>query len=829
MRLNTYLINYYNCSQSSLDIKFPHLPNKAFINLAVIEKESVNRADADSFTKGTLHGHADEILKKKKPIDLDAVLEPPEGCQRLKCVFVEGAPGVGKSTFALELCRRKDKIKSLKRFSLAILLRLREKEVQEIKNVSELFYFSDPNLQQSVTKEVVSCGGENVLFVLDGFDEFPDDLRRQSFLVELIQGKHLPACTVLVTSRPSATSGLYIVRNRMIDKYMEILGFTHNCIKQYAESMLAEQPDVYGDFLKYIAKNPTIYGMMYIPLNSAIVVEIYKAKRVASKPVPLTLTQLYTQLCFVLLRKYLDEKGDPLDEELSDNFTDLPKSLKEQLFKLGKLAFEGALKGEIAFNKLPDGCEGLGFMNVSTSLYLGRKSVLSRSFLHLTLQEFLGALYVSQLQEIEQKLLIIEKFVLWINNERCSDVMLRFIAGLTELKQVGWELAHRPMLCDFDCKPFYIPLLVRCLLEIHDTQKIRNSCDIIRDGRDRYIFTITTDTPFDYYAIGYCVAASGSVWNIDPSLNGGDEVVEMLGSGLQSVEDVSGFISRLDLSNNALTHEAMISLSNFPQDILSWVHTLDLTNNRLTKTALDILADSITLMHSLHDLNLSKNPAGEGGMEKMFLNLPHIKSLHSLNVLDMGLGSSDIQALSSLLQPDAYLKELFISVEDIPCAIVIDTIFSESSLTKVELHKLKCTAEGANKFQVLESNRNLTILTFGHCVGLNMALLHIANALHKNVSLKELYFRVNSDAKNDTVGLETDGVLALSEMVRVNSTLQKLESVYVLNNINITSLNDAMNNNETLNLSVKNLESGRSVEYSIFKTRSDSLFRSLIL
>ena len=366
-------------------------------------------------------------------------------------MFVEGAPGVGKSTFALEVCRRKDEIKSLKRFSVAILLRLREKEVQQIKNVGDLFYFSDPSLQQSVTNEVVSCGGENVLFVLDGFDEFPKELRRQSFLVELIQGKHLPACTVLVTSRPSATADLLFARGRRIDKRMEILGFTHDRIKQYAESMLSDQPDVYEDFLKYIAKNSAIHGMMYIPLNSAIVVEIYKANRATSKPVPCTLTQLYTELCLVLLKKYLSEKGDPLlAEKLPDNFEDLPESLKEQLFNLGKLAFEGALKREITFDKLPDGCEGLGFMNVSTSLYLGRKSVLSHSFLHLTLQEFLGAFYVSQLPDIEQKMLIIENFDLlkiaptlasYVNNH--LNVMLRFIAGLTELRSVGWELAHR--------------------------------------------------------------------------------------------------------------------------------------------------------------------------------------------------------------------------------------------------------------------------------------------------------------------------------------------------------------------------------------------------
>ena len=74
--------------------------------MALIEKEGIDRATVDAFTKGTLHGHADEIVRKKTPIDLEAVLKHPDGKQRLKhnVIFVEGAPGIGKSTFALELC-----------------------------------------------------------------------------------------------------------------------------------------------------------------------------------------------------------------------------------------------------------------------------------------------------------------------------------------------------------------------------------------------------------------------------------------------------------------------------------------------------------------------------------------------------------------------------------------------------------------------------------------------------------------------------------------------------------------------------------------------------
>ena len=134
-QLNRYLMNIYKSLQQSHDIKFPHLPEKAFITLAAIEKDLVSRTDADTFTKGTLHGHADEILKKKKPIAIETVLQPPESQLSMKCIFVEGTPGVGKSTFALslEFCRMQEKLGI---YTFMLLLRLREKHVQGIKHIT---------------------------------------------------------------------------------------------------------------------------------------------------------------------------------------------------------------------------------------------------------------------------------------------------------------------------------------------------------------------------------------------------------------------------------------------------------------------------------------------------------------------------------------------------------------------------------------------------------------------------------------------------------------------------------------------------------------------
>ena len=67
-----------------------------------MKKEKVSRAQADNFTRLTLQGDIDQILQDKEPIEMDDILRADD---KVRLVVVEGAPGVGKSTLAWELCR----------------------------------------------------------------------------------------------------------------------------------------------------------------------------------------------------------------------------------------------------------------------------------------------------------------------------------------------------------------------------------------------------------------------------------------------------------------------------------------------------------------------------------------------------------------------------------------------------------------------------------------------------------------------------------------------------------------------------------------------------
>ena len=102
-------------------------------------------------------------LKGQKQISIQQLLEAQEGQKQPRLVLVEGAPGIGKSTLAWELCRKWDQLACMQRYSLVLLLRLREKQVQAMTEVSHLFTAYKSQDKETLAQEVAETLGRGGL------------------------------------------------------------------------------------------------------------------------------------------------------------------------------------------------------------------------------------------------------------------------------------------------------------------------------------------------------------------------------------------------------------------------------------------------------------------------------------------------------------------------------------------------------------------------------------------------------------------------------------------------------------------------------------------
>ena len=356
-----YLKEVYKNSPIAPENKWPPTPGKEFITCTLA---LVYGSCRDEYIGYTLQGNIKEVLKHRRSISIEQILE-----------LMEGAPGIGKSTLAWELCRKWDTFPCMKHYSLVVLLRLREKEVQSITSVSQLFCSYEARDKQLLVDEVSDSHGRGILFILDGFDELPKDLQKEGILVKLIAGTILPQSTILVTSRPSATADLLTNCSPRIKKRIETLGFTQESVEAYASSVFSSEPEKLRAFKTYISasKNPAINSLMYIPLNAAIIVEIYRSCKLDAV-LPHTLTELYTQLCLTILTRYLKASHLPVSV---NKFSDLPSNLYAEFLSLCQVAFEGKKKEEIIFHdtQVSDRIH-FGFLDLVSSLY-GTGKVLS--------------------------------------------------------------------------------------------------------------------------------------------------------------------------------------------------------------------------------------------------------------------------------------------------------------------------------------------------------------------------------------------------------------------------------------------------------------------
>ena len=528
------------------DDKLLTTASKHYIELAVISKNGITRKQADEFTRKSLHGLTEEILREKAPIALDHILKPGEDGRPVRCVLVEGAPGIGKSTLAWEVCHKWEELESVKQYELVVLVRLREKKAQEARCLRDLL----PCDATTNMKELLAAIGEGdgMLIVCDGFDELLREQRQEgSVYIDLLKGRLLAEATLIVTSRPSVSADLWSLCQHNIDRHLEVIGFTREDIKRFAESVFSG--DILAGFLSYITGNPPVYGMMYIPLNAVIVALVYQDSYDTDTPYPTTMTQLFDALTRGLIRRHLmstrqvpSEYCMPPSLQRTEDISKLPPVVAQQLLQLAKVAYDSLSKRKYVFTDLGEDFEHLGTMKKTTSLNVCTGPGCSYSFLHLTLQEYLTALHIAIVNP--SGFILVE----WLRED---SVGVRFLAGMYR---------HD----DYHSHPVYQELVQ--LLASKDLQLVHCAyeCPSIMDSDysklDRNAINVTPVVGFDWYATGYCISHFDERWGLHiDDRKMGIEGVNLLVKGLRSSHVAKKRIRFLDLSINSFSFRQVIT------------------------------------------------------------------------------------------------------------------------------------------------------------------------------------------------------------------------------------------------------------------------------
>ena len=574
-------------------------------------------------------------------------------------ILVEGAPGVGKSTFAWEFCRRWERGEIAQQYDLVLLLQLRDDRISKAKCWKDLIYHSSPSILQTVISELEARSGFGVLFILEGYDELPDECRHPSSpLLKLISGEELHLATLIITSRPWATCDVLKRFKHRIFQHIEVLGFTKSQISSYIQSVLSEEE--VKDLKKKLLKHGQIKKCMYIPLNCAIVTMVYQESKASGDDMPSTMTELYLAVSRTILLRYLranDAYSNPIE-----CFEELPPGVHKKFKYLCKLAYSSIAEAgdqvRLIFSNLPPDFDGLGFTDSVFELYVTRKAVASHNFLHLTFQEFLAAVHISNM-EAEQRLQHFKR-----HKEGRLRVVLRFLAGITKLKDFNTltsfvSLLDQPRKCGYTAIDYTIrPHVCSWVYEALGKEMIKTAF------HENITLEFVCDNLTDSAALGYCITHNFSKCVLSVSGRMGNKDIDILVDESRASDSSGGVIVGLRgaFDKHRNTFKGLSVSFTELNHIFTGLHI------RLSELALKLPSKCTQIswpdLSSLQSLTIDTTTYKED--ETMSLELGYLLPQLSLSSLTLWSPSSlsfeDIKAVANYITSRSTLKYLHIFV-----------------------------------------------------------------------------------------------------------------------------------------------------------------------
>ncbi|XP_055365191.1 NLR family CARD domain-containing protein 3-like isoform X2 [Betta splendens] len=663
-------------------------------------------------------------------IKCENIFKPlPQQGHPIRMVLTKGIAGIGKTVLVQKFMLDWSEEKANQDIQLLFSLPFRELNLlrHEKGSFMELLYHFYPDLKDSGVKDLKTY---KVLFVLDGLDECRllldftgnetccDAAQPASvdvLLTNLIKGNLLPTAYLWITSRPGATS---CIPSKYVDRVTEIRGFSDLQKELYFQKKI-EDENLARRVVTHVKSTRSLYIMCHVPVFcwiSSIVLGNMFAKPGGGK-MPKTLTQMYIHfLAHQTAQMHVKyDEAQKLDTH----------SYNKVILSLGKLAFQQLDKGNLIFYEEDliecgiDVKEASIFSGVCTQVFKEESCIQHKvfCFVHLSVQEFLAALYVHVMYNISGVNLLLEdsqtRSVFELQKAAVDralqsknghlDLFLRFLLGislessLVVLKGLKLQLeacdshSHKESIKYIKEKISQSPHpercinLFHCLSELNDdslVEEIQNYIDTDRDSpMERCspaqwaalaFVLLTSQKHLEVFELTkYCRNEEGLLMLLPvlkasrcAKLNDCKLTANCCQALSTTLSSASSELLDLNLSDNNLQDSGVECISTGLLSPNCRLKTLTLNRCSLTYKCCEKLASVLRCNHSqLRKLDISDNDIGDSGVQLLCTGLRNVCcKLKVLRLAFCGITEKGCGFLTNAVASNSsHLKELNLS------------------------------------------------------------------------------------------------------------------------------------------------------------------------
>ncbi|KAM6945869.1 protein NLRC3-like isoform 2-T2 [Aplochiton taeniatus] len=633
-------------------------------------------------------------VRSETPIRVHDIFKGPPGRDKpIRTVLTKGVAGIGKTVCTQKFTLDWADGKTNKDIQFTLALSFRELNLLKGMKCSfmELLYKFFVEMKEL---EATNFDKYKVVFVFDGLDEcrLPLDFQNNEIMTDvtksasldvlltnLIKGNLLPSAQLWKATRPAAANQ---IPPECVCLVTEVRGFTDPQKDMYFTKRFSGKENMASSVISHVKTSGSLHIMCHIPVFCCITATVLEHMLTTDQrgELPKTLTEMYIH--FLVFQSI---QGSAKYGKKAETDSHWNTESRKTILSLGKLAFEQLEKGNLIFYdsdltecgidvRAASVCSGVftQIFREERGLYQSRIQVFC--FVHLSIQEFLAAVYVilsffNDKQNVldeppslsDQSLhsvhmVAVDKALQSENGH--WDLFLRFLLGLSLetnqrllrglLTQTGSSSQTNEATADYikeflddedeELSPESSINLIHCLNELGDISLVKEVQGFLTRGgyqledlsasqSSALVFVlVTSEEELDVFDLKKYSRSEAGLLKLLPVLeakaprrlllSGGTVTEEGFASLASALRSFPSHLRELDLSYNHPGDSEVKLLSALLEDPHCRLETLRLSGCMVTEAGCAFLASALSSNPShLRELDLSYNHPGDSGVK----------------------------------------------------------------------------------------------------------------------------------------------------------------------------------------------------------------------